>query len=719
MRPLAAASLLASIALIGCQGDESSPQSKPTDPTTDWETGDEPAPDEDGDGFGADVDCDDADAAIFPGADEVCDGVDNDCDDLVDAEDDSATDLQTFYADADGDGHGDPEAAVEACEQPEGTVSNGDDCDDADATISPETVWYPDADTDGYGDPDAGVTQCEAPAGSVLDNTDCDDGASDSYPGAPELCDGIDHDCDGDGYDPESTDASIWYQDVDGDGWGGETSPPTPACSQPSGYTDENTDCEDSIGTAYPGSHWEEVPNDGVDQDCDGLDVCTDLDCDGYTDIVFANWRENGSTYLTDSYIYTGNATGYVWTERVALEATASFAADVADFNQDGYLDVVLASFLPSDYTSDSTVMWGSASGHGPTDSDALETTGARAVCTGDFDGDGFPDALFPAFADNGPIFTTDSMVHYGSTTGFADSTALSTVGGFDCVVGDLDADGYDDAVIISNTAEDSDAATRYATTSTIFWGAAGGLSDADVTDLSTHGARRIEINDLDGDGWDDLVIANHKVNEGLTSDDDEAYTTIFWSDAGTFDDADATELLTWGGYDTAIGDFDADGYKDIAVAGWTGASGNASGSTIFWGSSTGWSEADSTNIDSMYTVWVSTSDLDNDGYDDLVFSNYRDANTATDSYVYYGSATGVSTSDREDLPTLGSRRHTIADVNDDGFDDIIFANFFDPATANRADSYVYYGSATGFDVAARDDIATFGARWTPIVVGK
>ena len=119
--------------------------------------------DEDGDGVTADTDCDDQDAAIFPGADELCDERDNDCDGEIDEE---AINPATFYADKDGDGYGADDEPLKACVQPEGYVTPAGDCDDEDARFYPNaeesdcedpndyncdgSVGYDDADTDGF-----------------------------------------------------------------------------------------------------------------------------------------------------------------------------------------------------------------------------------------------------------------------------------------------------------------------------------------------------------------------------------------------------------------------------------------------------------------------------------------------------------------------------------------------------------------------------------------
>ena len=125
-------------------------------------------------------DCDDTQATAFPGNTEVCDGIDNDCDTLVDEDVTTA-----FYADSDSDGFGDLHVQTDACTQPPGTVTDNSDCDDTTAAAFPgnlevcdeidnncdgtvdegvTTTYYADLDTDGFGDP--GLTQeaCSCPS---------------------------------------------------------------------------------------------------------------------------------------------------------------------------------------------------------------------------------------------------------------------------------------------------------------------------------------------------------------------------------------------------------------------------------------------------------------------------------------------------------------------------------------------------------------------------
>ncbi|MCB9758637.1 MAG: hypothetical protein H6739_02230 [Alphaproteobacteria bacterium] len=91
--------------------------------------------DQDGDGSPADEDCDDHDPRATPGAAEVCDGADNDCDGEIDEPD--ALDAQTWYADFDDDSFGDEDVSLQACERPVQYVSVAGDCDDERAWISP------------------------------------------------------------------------------------------------------------------------------------------------------------------------------------------------------------------------------------------------------------------------------------------------------------------------------------------------------------------------------------------------------------------------------------------------------------------------------------------------------------------------------------------------------------------------------------------------------
>lgn len=154
-----------------------------------------------------------------------------------------------YYADVDGDGLGDASSSVSGCSQPAGYVTNSNDCDDSDVNVGLGSVYYADADSDGFGDASVTQTACTMPAGYVSNNTDCDD--SNAAVGV----------------------AQSWYADADGDGFGSASATAVVACTAPANHVLDNTDCNDANAAAHPGAA--EIPNNGVDEDCNGSDLNT------------------------------------------------------------------------------------------------------------------------------------------------------------------------------------------------------------------------------------------------------------------------------------------------------------------------------------------------------------------------------------------------------------------------------------------------------------
>jgi len=534
----------------------------------------------DGDGWSSTEDCNDQDASVYPGAEEVCDGIDQNCDGISD---DAAVDAPVWYRDRDGDGFGTSEATRVACLEPDGWVSIAGDCDDL---------------------------------------------RSDVHPNGDEVCDGVDNNCDGSADGDDAIGAVECFTDIDGDGYGAGAAL-SRACICPSGSTEASGDCDDHDSTQNPGAveQW----YDGADSNCDGADDF-DADRDGYqgpsgigddcsdenpeinpgvAELCGNGWDDDCSGASLECGLEGG------WTAADAettiagptMWANPGFGEVISalDDDGDGVQDILVSATLASpsglDYAGVAYLFRGPLSGHIPASAAnaTIEGTWEDAWMTvtpavGDFNGDGYDDAVMWSMTrdDSDVARMLGFLGPLNSMTGEPDFT-VSLTENSSCVwphTGTIQPATGATSVFVASCLDSVDGLDEAGTVRSFAVAAGGDLESGDAefelygdAPNSNFGLQVDARSDFNGDGIVDIVVA------GLSGGDSSSSIETLWLFEGpvsTATSSDATSVYsgphaveTWGPVQ-AGGDSDGDGLPEIAAVSYE-ADGLATGSGVVW----------------------------------------------------------------------------------------------------------------------------------------
>ena len=400
-----------------------------------------------------------------------------------------------------------------------------------------------------------------------------------------------------------------------------------------------------------------------------------DINGDGFAELLIGAYDYNGAGNSRGAaYIFNGAASGLstTYTSRIVGKVdndALGLSWDTADVNGDGYADAIIPASDANGAAGAVYIHLGSASGVSPTAATTLDGVAAsdsfgRSVANaGDVNGDGFDDIIVGAIdADDGA--TTDvgtATVFHGSATGISTTPDLTIkgasagtrLGNFVSSAGDVNGDGFDDVCISAETA-------TLIGSSYVHLGSATGVTASPATTLTGENASDVfgmtcrGAGDLNGDGYDDIVIGATEYDATGTNNEGAAYVyygsgtgiPTAWSKKIT-----GTQTSEHLGFSAGAGDINGDGYDDLMLGAY-GYDAENGRSFLYLGSASGIGDtADKTipsSILQRFGLPLPGKDYSGDGLSDVTIGAPEYTGSTGAAYTYYGSATGLG-----DTPTM------------------------------------------------------------------
>ena len=505
--------------------------------------------------------------------------------------------------------------------------------------------------------------------------------------------------------------------------------------SQPHGEMPPSFVYRDALGEAER----VEIPSDGG-----WSGAVADLNGDGYDDLIIG-MTSNGARSDLNAFVYYGSPEGFTEQRMALLPAPMCVSVTVGEFNCDGRSDVAVVC-KPS-VEGDHQVRIFSQTALGLEMKRFADTNiPAFQIAASDVNGDGFadlvtrtddgeiriywggPDGIAPSTftsvpvkldepnltpaeqrkeklhsdynADAPPLVkvlrigevphvlvirnTTTSLVPISNDRSLGEPIVLDCPRAMSAEIGDVNGDGFEDIVVACRqTAGEHEV-------SWVYWGSADGFSESDRTALPSNRACDVTVVDLDGDGTDDVVLCQNHTADSFTTD-----SFVYRGSANkTFGEPvrletyDPRRVFPVRSPDSAT--------PNLAFINHYSGKIHEVNPTIFYGGPDGYSADRSEDVYGVGTVEALRCDINDDGRPDLIFANSSHNSKSRDpgSFVYFNGPNGFGAIPDVVLPTARASGVVCADVNRDGYLDVIISGYFNDEIV------VFHGTPNGFDTA-------------------
>jgi len=423
-----------------------------------------------------------------------------------------------------------------------------------------------------------------------------------------------------------------------------------------------------------------------------------DLNEDGWTDVILTDSSKAKESVMI---LWGDKGGGLQEQPATVLPVGSGSAAAVEDLNGDGHLDLVIGVRMGQEtYESSSRVFYGDGRGRFVAAPFQIPTSDVTDVAVAPGSNGTGHRLIFCNNISGRLKEDIPVMVYWGGGDGFDPSrvSKYSLRSGYVSCAADLNQDGYPDLILASIFHASEE--KHPGVGFNILWGGVDGLKDDRRTVLQEYGLMGLNVADVDRDGYLDL-IGSCPVR---TPEGDPPRLVIWHGGPDGFDirrrSVLACELIRG---QPAIADFNRDGYLDIAVG-----RDFANRFAIFWGSKAGFSAERRSEWPQAAVEDIKVADLNGDGWLDLIAATYRfpgALNYDFGTYIYWGSSRGFDPTNVKRLPAYSAVGLTVADWDGDGHLDIYLPNYHYGITREAVASYLYWGSSKGYSEENRTEL--------------